>query len=282
MSVQVGTYVSGPIQALYADYNTPVQRGQLLARIDPRPFQVKLDAARADLANARAQLQKSHADAALKATNLMRARSLAQCESPNAQHRTVQLHYDNIHCILLAKAGRLKEAHGVAGSMLAAAKDSANVRWEYLALQAAGAVEVRVGKIDEGLELLRKSHRRAASISPGMEVPAHLMLAEAYRYVGRPDDSLHVMREVSELLKKTRSCISSVPSRKRVNRSNRNGKTRGRWVGKNISRSTTSWWLWKTWQPLLKPSRSRAANIRSASVRSRGWLRTSFRGRLRY
>lgn len=132
-----------------------------------------------------------------------RARSLAQCETPNAQHRTVQLHYDNIHCILLAKAGRLKEAHEVARSMLAAAKDSANVRWEYLALQAAGMVEVRVGKIDEGLELLRKSHRRAASISPGMEVPAHLMLAEAYRYVGRPDDSLHVMREVSELLKKT-------------------------------------------------------------------------------
>src|SRR3989442_9156559 len=54
VSVQVGTYVSGPIQALYADYNTPVRRGQLLAKIDPRPFQVKVDAAQADLANARA------------------------------------------------------------------------------------------------------------------------------------------------------------------------------------------------------------------------------------
>src|SRR5206468_3206422 len=42
-TVQVGTYVSGPIQAIYADFNTPVRRGQLLARIDPRPFQVKVD-----------------------------------------------------------------------------------------------------------------------------------------------------------------------------------------------------------------------------------------------
>ncbi len=132
-----------------------------------------------------------------------RARALAQSQSANPQHRTVQLHYDNIHCILLAKAGRLNEANDVAKSMFATAKGSANVRWEYLALQAAGTVEVRLGKVDEGLELLRKSHRRAASISTSMEVPAHLVLADAYRYVGRGEEALQVMRDVSVLLKKT-------------------------------------------------------------------------------
>jgi response regulator RpfG family c-di-GMP phosphodiesterase len=131
-----------------------------------------------------------------------RARALAQSQNANAQHRTVQLHYDNIHCILLAKAGRLKEAKAVAESMFATAKGSNNVRWEYLALQAAGIVEVRNGKVDEGLELLKKSHRRAASISTGMEVPAHLMLADAYRYVGKSEEALQVMRDVSVLLKK--------------------------------------------------------------------------------
>ena len=131
-----------------------------------------------------------------------RARALAQSQNSNPQHRTVQLHYDNIHCILLAKAGRLTEASDVAKSMFATAKGSANVRWEYLALQAAGTVEVRLGKVDEGLELLRKSHRRAASISTGMEVPAHLVLADAYRYVGRGEEALQVMRDVSVLLKK--------------------------------------------------------------------------------
>ena len=131
-----------------------------------------------------------------------RARALATGQDANPQHRTVQLHYDNIHCILLAKAGRLTEASDVAKSMFATAKGSANVRWEYLALQAAGMVEVRLGKVDEGLELLRKSHRRAASISTGMEVPAHLVLADAYRYVGRGEEALQVMRDVSVLLKK--------------------------------------------------------------------------------
>jgi HlyD family secretion protein len=77
-SVQVGTYVSGPIQAIQADYNTPVRRGQLLARIDPRPFQVKVDAAAAELANSRAQLEKSKADAELKAITLRRTRELGR------------------------------------------------------------------------------------------------------------------------------------------------------------------------------------------------------------
>ena len=96
----------------------------------------------------------------------------------------------------------MNEASDVAKSMFATAKGSDNVRWEYLALQAAGMVEVRLGKVDEGLELLRKSHRRAASISTGMEVPAHLVLADAYRYVGRAEEALQVMRDVSVLLKK--------------------------------------------------------------------------------
>ncbi|MBZ5525880.1 MAG: biotin/lipoyl-binding protein, partial [Acidobacteriia bacterium] len=45
ITVQVGSYVSGPIQALYADFNSPVKQGQLIATIDPRPFQVKVDGA---------------------------------------------------------------------------------------------------------------------------------------------------------------------------------------------------------------------------------------------
>jgi HlyD family secretion protein len=50
--VQVGSYVSGPISAIYADFNTPVKAGQLIAKIDSRPFQVKVDESTAALANA--------------------------------------------------------------------------------------------------------------------------------------------------------------------------------------------------------------------------------------
>ena len=75
-TVQVGTYVSGPIQAITVDFNSPVTSGQLLAKIDPRPFQMKLDAATASLANARARLAKDRAVLALKSVTLRRTRDL--------------------------------------------------------------------------------------------------------------------------------------------------------------------------------------------------------------
>src|SRR5438874_10583916 len=75
-TVQVGTYVSGPIQNILVDFNSPVQRGQLLAKIDPRPFQVKVDGAVADLGNTRAKLDKDRADLELKRVTLQRTRAL--------------------------------------------------------------------------------------------------------------------------------------------------------------------------------------------------------------
>jgi HlyD family secretion protein len=60
-TVQVGTYVSGPIQALSCDFNTQVKAGQRCALIDPRPYQVAVDQARANLAAAQAQLAKDRA-----------------------------------------------------------------------------------------------------------------------------------------------------------------------------------------------------------------------------
>jgi HlyD family secretion protein len=61
VTVQVGTYVSGVIQSLTCDYNTPVKAGQLCAKIDPRPYQVVVDQDAASLASAEAQLNKDRA-----------------------------------------------------------------------------------------------------------------------------------------------------------------------------------------------------------------------------
>jgi HlyD family secretion protein len=68
VTVQVGSQVSGIIQALYADFNTKVTKDQLIARIDPAPFQAKVDQAQANVdsshaavANGEAGVQKAHA-----------------------------------------------------------------------------------------------------------------------------------------------------------------------------------------------------------------------------
>ena len=75
-TVQVGTYVSGPIQAIYVDFNSPVKKGQLVAKIDPAPFQVKVLQAEADVANNRAKVEKDRADLKLKRLTLDRNHEL--------------------------------------------------------------------------------------------------------------------------------------------------------------------------------------------------------------
>ncbi|MGE5387655.1 MAG: efflux RND transporter periplasmic adaptor subunit [Hyphomicrobiales bacterium] len=64
ITVQVGTYVSGVIQARYCDYNTKVTKGQVCAKIDPRPYEVVVDQSRATLGVGQAQLVKDQADLA--------------------------------------------------------------------------------------------------------------------------------------------------------------------------------------------------------------------------
>src|SRR5689334_8179814 len=45
LTVQVGSQVSGQIEALYADFNSQVKQGQVLAKLDPRTYQAALDGA---------------------------------------------------------------------------------------------------------------------------------------------------------------------------------------------------------------------------------------------
>lgn len=54
LSVDVGSQISGLVQKLYVDFNTPVAKGQKLAEIDPSTYQQKLRQAEANLASAEA------------------------------------------------------------------------------------------------------------------------------------------------------------------------------------------------------------------------------------
>jgi HlyD family secretion protein len=62
LTIMVGSYVSGVIQDQYCDFNTRVRKGQLCAKIDARPYQTVVNQAKADLANAKAQLVKDQAN----------------------------------------------------------------------------------------------------------------------------------------------------------------------------------------------------------------------------
>ena len=58
-TVQVGSQVSGIIAKLYADFNSQVKKGQLLAELDPTPFQQTVDQRQADVAKSRVEMANS-------------------------------------------------------------------------------------------------------------------------------------------------------------------------------------------------------------------------------
>lgn len=63
-TVQVGSQVSGTIYKLFADYNSRVKQGQIVAEIDPALFKGALVQAQANLANAQANLLSAKANLA--------------------------------------------------------------------------------------------------------------------------------------------------------------------------------------------------------------------------
>jgi HlyD family secretion protein len=58
-TVEVGTQVSGQIAEIYVDFNDRVEKGQLLARIDPTLLQQEIRSAEANLERSRAELDQA-------------------------------------------------------------------------------------------------------------------------------------------------------------------------------------------------------------------------------
>src|SRR2546428_3110632 len=78
VTVRVGTQVSGRIQVLYVDFNSPVRRGQILAKIDPQFFKAAVEQAKANLAAAEGNLAKARAQAVDAHRQYQRAKTLAE------------------------------------------------------------------------------------------------------------------------------------------------------------------------------------------------------------
>jgi HlyD family secretion protein len=62
ITVLVGSQVSGTIKGLYADYNSRVKEGQVIAQIDPAIFEAQVEQGRANVLNAQANLLNTQAN----------------------------------------------------------------------------------------------------------------------------------------------------------------------------------------------------------------------------
>jgi HlyD family secretion protein len=96
-TVPVGSYVSGTVKYIFADYNTQVESGQVLALIDPQVYDAQLVQARGGLENAVANQRNLDAsitaqEAAIKnnQANIERSKAAADYARVNAR-RTLDL-----------------------------------------------------------------------------------------------------------------------------------------------------------------------------------------------
>jgi HlyD family secretion protein len=101
-TVQVGSQVSGIIAKLYADFNSRVKKGQLLAELDPTPFEQAI-------AQQRANLEKARVDAANAKVASGRQEKL------KAQGLAAQADYDNAKAAADSAAAQVAQAQASLG-----------------------------------------------------------------------------------------------------------------------------------------------------------------------
>ena len=70
-TIKVGAEVSGQITDVYVDFNTPVTKGQVLARIDPTRLNARAQQARAQVATAQASLAQAQASVSRTGTDIL-------------------------------------------------------------------------------------------------------------------------------------------------------------------------------------------------------------------
>jgi HlyD family secretion protein len=97
-TVIVGSQVSGNIQAIYVDFNSEVEEGQIIARIDPAVYSAQLEQTKAQLLKAQTQLSEAQRDIEAARAGVISAR--ANVASAKANLKQTSLQYERLDKLL--------------------------------------------------------------------------------------------------------------------------------------------------------------------------------------
>jgi HlyD family secretion protein len=112
-TVQIGSQVSGTIESLYADFNSTVRRGQVIARLDPSILEARLGQARANLLAAKANVERARAAVEDTRQKYERAKELAaQRLLPQTDLETAKANHDG--AVASVKAAQAAESQAQA------------------------------------------------------------------------------------------------------------------------------------------------------------------------
>jgi len=162
--VQVGSQISGTILRLFADFNSRVRRGQVIAQIDPATFRARVEQAQADMETAQANvkgiaasIETSRADVASSKANVDKARAqLSQAKID--RERTTELFEQKI--VAAALRDTAQSSYDTAAANLAAVE--AQLEQSQARLKSANA------QLDQAKAQV--SQRRAALLSAQIDL----------------------------------------------------------------------------------------------------------------
>lgn len=184
VSVQVGSQVSGQVQEINVDYNSQVKKGQLIARINPDSFALRVNQAMADLDAARATVMTQRANIAALQAELARAR-INLADAQRDLDRNKMLYEKNfISKAVLDKAQAVFDASGqqVKSAQAQLAVGEAQVR------NGEAQVKQREAQLSQAKVDLERTMIRAPvdgivvkkSVEPGQTVAASLQAPELF------------------------------------------------------------------------------------------------------
>ncbi|MBS1826348.1 MAG: efflux RND transporter periplasmic adaptor subunit [Acidobacteria bacterium] len=166
-TVQVGSQVSGNIKELHADFNTKVTKGQLVALIDPAPFQAAVDqskavlnsgraavmTAQATLAKSQSDLASALANVASQKANVTKALSVMKLASTEAKRRETLIRQN---ATSQEDFDTAKASHEQAAASVEAAQ-AAERAAEASAQSAAKAVDVATAQLQQAQALVQQN-----------------------------------------------------------------------------------------------------------------------------
>lgn len=118
-TINIGTQVSGTISEIFVDYNSPVQKNQILAQIDPALFEASVAQKRAALDIARAQVEVVKNDIVYYKKHLDRIKKLNTSRySADKELESAQRDYDNAVAQKMLNEAQVKQAEAALNSAL--------------------------------------------------------------------------------------------------------------------------------------------------------------------
>ncbi len=161
--VEVGSQISGSIQKLFVDFNSPVQEGQIIAQLDPATYEASRMQAEGNLANAKAALELAQINAnrarSLRADNLIPQsdydKALADLHQAEAavkinEGTLKKAQVDLAHCTIYSPIGGMVISRNVNSGQTVAASLSAPTLFVIANDLSKMQIEAKVAEADVG------------------------------------------------------------------------------------------------------------------------------------